>query len=93
MDNAVKSGNGESSEIPAATKAARLTKCEAGEYAGPVSAERRVFLQKVLGLTDVLHSYIQSKSSRVHIYSHRGGSGSKKSQSSSPPPVLYFFVG
>ena len=52
-DSAVKSPEGESRLIPAAMKAARLTRCEAGEYAGPVSAERRVFLQKVLGLTGV----------------------------------------
>ena len=68
---ALRSAAGASRERPAARKVARRTRWEAGEYDAPVTPERLVLRQKVVGRTAVIRTDV-----REHIKdSQRGGGG------------------
>ena len=61
----------------------RRMRCEEGEYDAPVTPERLVFFQNVLGRTSIYTVYISiRKSNTGHHNSHRGGGGGTKSKGS-----------
>ncbi len=53
--SALRSCTGASNARPAAMYVERRMRCEAGEYEGPVTPERRVLRQKVVGRTANAH--------------------------------------